>query len=643
MKRNLSILFTFVFTTFAFSQQLLNVPDQNFKNYLLTIPELKQGTVNISMTKAMAYTGSLNCPGLNISDLTGIEAFLNLTSLNCSNNLLTTLDVSNNVALTYLSCGGNDLATLDVSNNTALAYLYCENNLLTNLNLGSISNLKTLHCNDNFLTTLNVSNKTALSDLRCGFNELTNLDVSQNTDLNYLHCQNNALTSLDVSNNTVLVYLYCGYNNLTALDVSQNTLSRLYCENNALTSLDLSSKPNMTHLYCQNNDLYYLDISGLGAEKIRNQNTSSSCPWYESCHYTTFNFNCKGNPNLSCLKAHYKNHGSTYYWYYNYDTYIAQCYDTATTCHNIACYEPSFNQVPTAICQGSDEIVLPISHTYVGINFPGTWSPAPNNQETTTYTFLPTVINCNTYVYGFKFVTKTIEVIPNEPAPTFSFSTSLCYGNGLFTLPSTSDNDIPGIWSPSSTVDTGILGTQTFTFTRTDNVCAEDYTITKEFFIQTNTMIAPAGPPTQTFTAGQTLADLQVTHTNTLEWYANASLTVLLPATTPLVNYATYYAVSTNGVCQSDFLAITVTLTVNVSDFDVFGFSYYPNPTSDMLHFSSNTTIENVLVTNMLGQQINVSVSSDNKSLDMSDLPTGNYLVKITIEGVAKMIKVVKK
>jgi len=29
--------------------------------------------------------------------------------------------------------------------------------------------------------------------------------------------------------------------------------------------------------------------------------------------------------------------------------------------------------------------------------------------------------------------------------------------------------------------------------------------------------------------------------------------------------------------------------------------------------------------------------------LDMSDLPTGNYLVKITIEGVAKTIKVVKK
>jgi len=58
---------------------------------------------------------------------------------------------------------------------------------------------------------------------------------------------------------------------------------------------------------------------------------------------------------------------------------------------------------------------------------------------------------------------------------------------------------------------------------------------------------------------------------------------------------------------------------------------------------SSSQPIENVTVSNMLGQQISVSVSSDNKSLDMSNLPSGNYLVKVTIEGVAKMIKVVKK
>jgi len=71
--------------------------------------------------------------------------------------------------------------------------------------------------------------------------------------------------------------------------------------------------------------------------------------------------------------------------------------------------------------------------------------------------------------------------------------------------------------------------------------------------------------------------------------------------------------------------------------------SFYPNPVNDILHFSSNQLIENVIVSNMLGQQINVSVSSDKTNLDMSNLAQGNYFVKITIEGVVKTIKIIKK
>jgi len=61
------------------------------------------------------------------------------------------------------------------------------------------------------------------------------------------------------------------------------------------------------------------------------------------------------------------------------------------------------------------------------------------------------------------------------------------------------------------------------------------------------------------------------------------------------------------------------------------------------LHLSSNQPIENVIVSTILGQQVNVSLSSDNKNLDLSNLANGNYFVKITIEGVSKTIKVVKQ
>ena len=59
-----------------------------------------------------------------ISDMTGIEAFVNLTELNCRFNQLSSLDVSANTALEVLECGENQLTNLDVSTNAFLKYLY---------------------------------------------------------------------------------------------------------------------------------------------------------------------------------------------------------------------------------------------------------------------------------------------------------------------------------------------------------------------------------------------------------------------------------------------------------------------------------------------------------------------------------------
>ena len=140
----------------------------------------------------------------NISDLTGIKDFIALTSLTCSYNQLTSLDLSQNTALTTLNCSYNQLTSLDVSNNTALTYLYCEPagifNQLTSLDISNNINLNTLICPNNQITSLDVSNNTNLGTLWCYSNQLTSLDVSNNTNLGLLDCNNNQLTSLDVRN-----------------------------------------------------------------------------------------------------------------------------------------------------------------------------------------------------------------------------------------------------------------------------------------------------------------------------------------------------------------------------------------------------------------------------------------------------------
>ena len=215
----------------------------------------------ISYTEAEAVT-KLNVRSRDISDLTGIEAFVNLDTLDCSQNQLTSLDVSNNTALGRLDCYINQLPSLDVSNNTDLNDLSCHSNQLTSLDVSGCNTLIALDCNNNQLTSLDVSNNTALTELECRENQLTSLDVSNNTALTELWCSSNQLTSLDVSNNTALEDLVCWGNPLISLDVSNNTaLTELWCSSNQLTSLDISNNAALLSLGCSSNQLTSLDVS----------------------------------------------------------------------------------------------------------------------------------------------------------------------------------------------------------------------------------------------------------------------------------------------------------------------------------------------------------------------------------------------
>jgi hypothetical protein len=181
----------------------IKIPDDNFLDKLIEEGVDENGDGRISTTEAKSIT-ALNVFGNIISNLTGIEAFVNL--IDCSFNYLTTLNISNNPALESLDCGGNRLATLNISNNPALESLDCGGNQLATLDVSNNPALTSLDCFGNSLFSLNVSND-ALLELNCNFNELTSLDVSNITGLISLGCAHNKLTTLDVSNNTSLCTL----------------------------------------------------------------------------------------------------------------------------------------------------------------------------------------------------------------------------------------------------------------------------------------------------------------------------------------------------------------------------------------------------------------------------------------------------
>jgi len=122
------------------------IPDANFKAYLVGEPLINtNGDSEIQQSEATAFNWEIDCPSMNIVDLTGIEEFTALISLYCDNNQITTLDVSNNTALIALNCSYNSLSSLDVSNNTDLTLLRCNNNQLTSLDVTNGNNINFAH------------------------------------------------------------------------------------------------------------------------------------------------------------------------------------------------------------------------------------------------------------------------------------------------------------------------------------------------------------------------------------------------------------------------------------------------------------------------------------------------------------------
>ena len=259
--KKVAILFIVLLTSsFVFAQNTY-VPDDKFEQALIDLGY--DTTLDDSvLTANISSVSSLDLDSLSISDLTGIEGFTALTYLECTNNQLTSLDVSKNTALTKLQAYNNLLTSVDLSTNTALTYFSGTNNQLTTLDLTNNTVLDTVYCRNNQLATLDVSTNNALIKLNIENNKLTTLDLSGNTALTFLDFDDNQLTTLDVSNNTALIRLMGNDNQLTTLDVStNNALIELNIGGNQLTALDVSKNTALENLKFYDNQLTALDVS----------------------------------------------------------------------------------------------------------------------------------------------------------------------------------------------------------------------------------------------------------------------------------------------------------------------------------------------------------------------------------------------
>jgi Leucine-rich repeat (LRR) protein len=266
---------------------VVSIPDANFKNALLENSSINtNGNNEIECTEAIAYSGAILVDNLQISNITGIEAFENITSFSGNNNMIDSLNLSNfvnlvsvnctaNTTLEYLNASGCSALTLfnvssglftgvdvNLSGCNAISELNLRNKNLNGLNVSGCLTLTNLDCSKNKINLLNITGCMLLDSLDCSENELTTLDVSNNTSLTMLNCSDNQLTGLNTFNNNNLITLNCSHNQLTYLFAALNTsIKDLNCSNNAITYLDFNNNTNLLILNCSHNNLNSISVN----------------------------------------------------------------------------------------------------------------------------------------------------------------------------------------------------------------------------------------------------------------------------------------------------------------------------------------------------------------------------------------------
>ncbi len=276
-----SIIILSSLSTFA---QIVDIPDENFKAALLDnfLPIDTNGDGEIQVSEA-ELAPNINAILNDVTDITGIEAFINLEVLSLGNNEITTVNLSQNTKLRVLAIdvnpitdidlsflpdleivrlGQTPIQEIDLSFNPNLRRLDLDGTSIQELDLTANDNLEVLSLINTSLTTIDVSGLTELIQLSVNIAEMSEIDVSNNLLLEALNVRGSGLTSINLQNNTNLEVLDISFTNLQAVDLSQNTqLKILLIAGNPLESIDLTDLSALRAIDIGMTDITTLDFS----------------------------------------------------------------------------------------------------------------------------------------------------------------------------------------------------------------------------------------------------------------------------------------------------------------------------------------------------------------------------------------------
>ena len=157
----------------------VTISDAKFLTYLLSkFDSDKDG--GISDSEALAVK-DIDCRNLGIASLSGIRCFINLETLNCSENELTSLAL----------CAASTKGSVTEGNCSKLKTVDCSGNKIASIEISACSGLKSLDASNNQLTEIDLSGNTSLTNLDVSDNSLTDLDLSGNMSIANVDCSGN--------------------------------------------------------------------------------------------------------------------------------------------------------------------------------------------------------------------------------------------------------------------------------------------------------------------------------------------------------------------------------------------------------------------------------------------------------------------
>ena len=91
-------------------------------------------------------------------------------------------------------------------------------------------------------------------------------------------------------------------------------------------------------------------------------------------------------------------------------------------------------------------------------------------------------------------------------------------------------------------------------------------------------------------------------------------------------------------------IGFDISLTLGTTENTLEGFTYYPNPISNEINLQAQSNIDEVTIVNILGQVVySEKVGTSTRTINLSHLSKGLYIMNVTSEGASGSYKVIKR